>query len=60
MRKQRIAPPGLRARVTDADHAAALIAPGATVAMSGFTGAGHPKAVPQALARIDAALARLP
>ena len=30
--------------------AAALIKPGMTVAMSGFTGAGYPKAVPQALA----------
>ncbi len=31
-------------------EAAAMISPGDTVAMSGFTGAGYPKAVPQALA----------
>lgn len=52
----RIRHPGLRARVTDADTAAGLIAPGASVGMSGFTGAGHPKAVPQALAARLAAL----
>lgn len=34
-----------------AAEAAALIAPGATVGMSGFTGAGYPKAVPAELAR---------
>jgi len=33
-----------------AEQAAELIQPGMTVAMSGFTGAGYPKAVPQALA----------
>jgi succinyl-CoA:acetate CoA-transferase len=33
-----------------ADAAAALIAPGSTVGMSGFTGSGYPKVVPQALA----------
>ena len=39
-----------------ATEAAALINPGDTVAMSGFTGAGYPKAVPQALAaRMEAA-----
>jgi len=55
----RIAHPGLRARVTTAEAAAALIRPGDAVGMSGFTGAGHPKAVPQALAaRIAAAHAR--
>lgn len=53
---QRIAHPALQARVTDADSAAALIPPGSTVGMSGFTGAGYPKAVPLALAkRIEAA-----
>ena len=46
----RIRHPGLAARRMSAADAAALIAPGMTVAMSGFTGAGHPKAVPQALA----------
>lgn len=47
---------GLRRRVMDAAAAAELIPIGAHVGMSGFTGAGHPKAVPQALA---ARLARL-
>ncbi|AHE54025.1 acetyl-CoA hydrolase [Sphingomonas sanxanigenens DSM 19645 = NX02] len=38
-----------------ADAAAALIGSGSTVGMSGFTGSGYPKAVPQALAaRIEA------
>jgi succinyl-CoA:acetate CoA-transferase len=40
----------LRDRLMSAVDAAALIRPGDTVAMSGFTGAGYPKAVPQALA----------
>jgi len=47
----RIAHPALAARRMPADEAAALIAPGMTVGMSGFTGAGYPKAVPQALAQ---------
>jgi succinyl-CoA:acetate CoA-transferase len=38
-------------RVMPAEDAAATIPPGATVGMSGFTGSGHPKAVPGALAR---------
>jgi succinyl-CoA:acetate CoA-transferase len=51
----RIACASLRAKVTSADQAAALIAPGSTVGLSGFTGAGYPKAVPLALAaRIEA------
>jgi succinyl-CoA:acetate CoA-transferase len=37
--------------VVPADAAAALIAPGSTVGMSGFTGAGYPKQVPLALAK---------
>ncbi|QYF87020.1 acetyl-CoA hydrolase/transferase family protein [Brevundimonas sp. PAMC22021] len=45
----------LRARVTDADAAAGLIRPGETIAASGFTGSGYPKAVPQALAQRMAA-----
>ena len=46
----------LASKVTTADHAATHIRPGDTVGMSGFTGAGHPKAVPAALAnRIEAA-----
>ena len=46
----RIACTALRARITDADTAAALIHPGETIAASGFTGSGYPKMVPQALA----------
>src|SRR3954454_2085647 len=42
---------GLARKVVPADAAAAMIKPGATVGMSGFTGAGYPKAVPEALAR---------
>ena len=37
-------------KVTTAEDAAALIPAGANVGMSGFTGAGYPKAVPGALA----------
>jgi succinyl-CoA:acetate CoA-transferase len=56
---QRIRHPGLAGKVVPAEAAAALIGPGETVGMSGFTGAGHPKAVPGALAgRIAAALAQ--
>ena len=40
----------LRSRIVSAEQAAALIQPGETVAMSGFTGSGYPKAVPKALA----------
>ena len=47
----RIRHPGLARKVVPAEAAAALIAPGSTVGMSGFTGAGYPKAVPLALAR---------
>jgi succinyl-CoA:acetate CoA-transferase len=41
----------LQGKVMSADEAAALIQPGDNVGMSGFTGAGYPKAVPGALAR---------
>ena len=41
----------LRQKVMSADAAAALIPAGANVGMSGFTGAGYPKAVPAALAQ---------
>ena len=45
----------LAAKIMPARAAAALIAPGETVGMSGFTGSGYPKAVPLALAgRIEA------
>ena len=46
----RILHPLFRDRVMSAEQAAEEIRPGMTVAMSGFTGAGYPKAVPQALA----------
>ena len=56
---ERIRHPLFRDRVTTAEDAAAAIGPGMTVAMSGFTGAGYPKAVPQALAaRVESAAAR--
>jgi succinyl-CoA:acetate CoA-transferase len=55
----RITCPSLAAKVTSAEAAAELVRPGDSVGMSGFTGAGHPKAVPAALARrIEAAHAR--
>src|SRR5664279_3444265 len=38
-------------KVMSAEEAAALIAPGENIGMSGFTGAGYPKAVPGALVR---------
>ncbi len=41
---------GLRDKIMTADEAAALIEPGDNVGMSGFTGAGYPKVVPQSLA----------
>lgn len=48
-----------RPKVMSADDAAELVPPGANVGMSGFTGSGYPKAVPQALARrIEQAHAR--
>jgi succinyl-CoA:acetate CoA-transferase len=47
----RILHQGLKAKVMSADAAAALIPNGATVGMSGFTGAGYPKAVPIALSK---------
>lgn len=56
MTAERILHPRLRDRVVSAEAAAAWIAPGETVAMSGFTGSGYPKAVPVALAQqIEAA-----
>ena len=41
----------LAGKVMTADEAAALIPNGSTIGMSGFTGSGYPKEVPQALAR---------
>jgi succinyl-CoA:acetate CoA-transferase len=48
---ERILSEQLRSKIMSADEAAALIRDGETVAMSGFTYAGAPKAVPPALAR---------
>ena len=42
--------PSLHAKVTSAHQAASFVKDGMTVGMSGFTRAGEPKAVPQALA----------
>jgi succinyl-CoA:acetate CoA-transferase len=47
----RVLCPVLRERIMTADQAAGLIQSGMTLGMSGFTPAGAPKAVPQALAR---------
>src|SRR3546814_6562221 len=45
----------LRSKIMDAAEAARFITGGSAVGMSGFTGSGYPKAVPQALAaRIEA------
>ena len=50
MASDRIGHAGFAAKRRSAQDAAALIADGMTVGMSGFTGAGYPKAVPGALA----------
>ncbi|WP_266181183.1 acetyl-CoA hydrolase/transferase family protein [Dyella humicola] len=47
---KRIGHAGLASRIMTAAQAAELIDPGMTIGMSGFTGAGYPKAVPKALA----------
>ena len=47
---QRVHHPDFLSRALSADQAAALIPHGANVGMSGFTGAGYPKALPQAIA----------
>lgn len=51
----RILDPELARRVRTADEAASLIQHGQALGISGFTGAGYPKAVPEALARRAAA-----
>ncbi|HEX2856823.1 MAG TPA: acetyl-CoA hydrolase/transferase family protein [Propionibacteriaceae bacterium] len=52
----RVLNPAFRQKLTTAETAASLIQHGMNVGMSGFTGAGYPKAVPGALAaRIKAA-----
>ncbi len=56
MTNPRIRNASFASRMMSADDAAALIKPGTTVGMSGFTAAGYPKMVPPALAaRIEAA-----
>ena len=56
MTRTAMASPSLARKIMSAEVAAAMIAPGSTVGMSGFTGSGYPKAVPLALAaRIEAA-----
>ena len=47
---KRIRHAGLASKVMTATRAAELVGHGMTIGMSGFTGAGYPKAVPQALA----------
>lgn len=47
----RIAHPGFARKVCTAEDAAAMIKHGDNIGMSGFTGAGYPKAVPEALAQ---------
>ncbi len=49
--KSRILNKSLQHKVMSAEEAAQLIPNGAVVGMSGFTGAGYPKAVPVALAK---------
>ncbi|GAB3691009.1 acetyl-CoA hydrolase/transferase family protein [Saccharopolyspora tripterygii] len=46
---------GFASKVVSADEAAEMIEPGDNVGMSGFTGAGYPKEVPEALAKRVAA-----
>lgn len=52
MTGDRILDVALAARVMSAAEAAAQIAPGETVAFSGFAGAGRPKAVPETLGEV--------
>jgi len=49
--KDRIRLKSLHDRIMTAEEAAALIPNGANVGMSGFTGAGYPKKIPEALAK---------
>ncbi len=51
MSGSRVLCPALKDKIMTAQQAAALIPAGANVGMSGFTGAGYPKEVPQALAQ---------
>ncbi|NGN92693.1 propionyl-CoA--succinate CoA transferase [Nocardioides sp. KC13] len=52
MTGDRILDDALATRVMSAEEAAAQIGPGEAVALSGFAGAGHPKAVPEALGEV--------
>ena len=58
----RVRHPAMRQRIMSAQAAARLIQPGDNIGMSGFTGAGYPKAVPLALAQhiVDAHAAGTP
>ncbi|MDO4768920.1 MAG: propionyl-CoA--succinate CoA transferase, partial [Brachymonas sp.] len=47
----RVLHPLFREKIMSAEAAAALIMPGDVIGMSGFTGSGYPKAVPQELAK---------
>jgi succinyl-CoA:acetate CoA-transferase len=49
--RSRVRCQAIAGKVMSAEEAAAFIAPGDHVGMSGFTGSGHPKAVPAALVR---------
>ncbi|MBV7295162.1 acetyl-CoA hydrolase/transferase family protein [Corynebacterium sp. TAE3-ERU12] len=49
-KSDRIHHPGLREKVMSAAEAAEFIQPGDAIGFSGFTGAGYPKEVPEALA----------
>ncbi len=51
MSSSRILNKALLDEVVTAEEAASMIRAGDTVGMSGFTGAGYPKAVPVALAK---------
>ncbi|MFZ2493435.1 MAG: acetyl-CoA hydrolase/transferase family protein [Thermoanaerobaculia bacterium] len=50
MATSRVLSPFHRSKIMSAEEAAALIPSGVNVGMSGFTGAGYPKAIPAALA----------
>jgi succinyl-CoA:acetate CoA-transferase len=49
--QERIKNTAFASKVMSADEAALLISNGSNIGMSGFTGSGYPKAVPEALAR---------
>lgn len=55
MYEDRILSSVLRDKVVDASYAASLIKSDMTIGVSGFTGMGHPKAVPIAIAKAGAA-----